>query len=274
VAHAEQFEFIATLKAAFPGFFHAVRTLEIGSLDINGSVRRFFEGGNYIGLDVAPGRGVDIVCPGQDYDAPDNSFDTVISCEAMEHNPEWKRTMVNMIRLCRPGGLIVMTCATTGRKEHGTTRTSPADSPLTIGLGWEYYLNLKERDFRTALALEESLEPVAFFANWASRDIYMVAFKRGAPAPANAMGQIRGMRDHYRGVNRLHAVTSGYAVMRMLVAAFGEAGHAIFDGWRPWPRRILGRMCRLARASVKRIVRPRGAMPPAAPSHIGDRTRR
>jgi len=66
VAHLEQFEFIATLKAAFPGFFTAARTLEIGSLDINGSVRQFFDGGSYIGLDVAPGHGVDIVCPGQD----------------------------------------------------------------------------------------------------------------------------------------------------------------------------------------------------------------
>ena len=181
MAHLEQFQFIAAVKAAFPGFFSAARTLEIGSLDINGSVRRLFDGGTYIGLDVAPGRGVDIVCKGQDFHAPDNSFDTVISCEAMEHNPEWKPTMVNMIRLCRPGGLVVMTCATTGRKEHGTTRSSPDDSPLTIRLGWEYYRNLTERDFRDALALEHDLEIVAFFANWASRDIYMVGFKRGSP---------------------------------------------------------------------------------------------
>ncbi len=274
MAHSEQFEFIAALKAAFPGFFLAARTLEIGSLDINGSVRRFFDGGSYIGLDVAPGLGVDIVCPGQDYDAPDNSFDTVISCEAMEHNPEWKQTMVNMIRLCRPGGLVVMTCATTGRKEHGTTRTSPADSPLTIGLGWEYYRNLNARDFRKALALEESLEPIAFFANWASRDIYMVGFKRGSPPPANAAEQIRALRDRYRRANRLHALTSGYVVMRALVAAFGETGHIVFDGWRPWPRRILGPAYRLARASVRRVVRPHNSAPPAAPSHIGDKTRR
>ena len=256
MAHSEQFEFIATLKAAFPGFFHAARTLEIGSLDINGSVRRFFEGGSYIGLDVAPGRGVDVVCPGQDYNAPDDSFDTVISCEAMEHNPEWKQTMVNMIRLCRPGGLVVMTCATTGRKEHGTTRTSPADSPLTIGLGWENYLNLNERDFRGAIALEETLEPLAFFANWVSRDIYMVGFKRGNPPPANAAEQFRVMREHYRGANRRHGLTSGYVIMRTLVAAFGETGHVIFDGWQPWARRLPSRVYRLARASVRRVVRP------------------
>ena len=273
MAHLEQFQFIATLKAAFPGFFSAARTLEIGSLDINGSVRRLFDGGTYIGLDVAPGRGVDIACAGQDFNAPDNSFDTVISCEAMEHNPAWQPTMVNMMRLCRPGGLVVMTCATTGRKEHGTRRTSPADSPLTIGLGWEYYRNLTEHDFRTALALEQHLEPVAFFANWTSRDIYMVGFKRGSPPPANAAEQLRVMGHHYRGANRRHAFTSGYVVMRGLVAAFGETGHVIFDGWRPPLRRILGRGYRLAKASVSRVVRPRGAVPPAEAADIGDKTR-
>ena len=274
MAHLEQFQFIATVKAAFPGFFSAARTLEIGSLDINGSVRRLFDGGTYIGLDVAPGRGVDIVCKGQDFHAPDNSFDTVISCEAMEHNPEWKPTMVNMIRLCRPGGLVVMTCATTGRKEHGTTRTSPDDSPLTIGLGWEYYQNLTERDFRNALALEHNLEIVAFFANWASRDIYMVGFKRGSPPPANAAEQIRAIRRHYRRANRLHAFTSGYVVMRALVAVFGETGHAVFDGWRRPLRRFLGRGYRLAKAVVWRAVRPQGAVPPAAASHSSDKTPR
>jgi len=46
---------------------------------------------DYIGLDVAPGNGVDIVCEGQNYDAPDESFDVVISCEVMEHNPFWRK---------------------------------------------------------------------------------------------------------------------------------------------------------------------------------------
>jgi hypothetical protein len=34
----------------------------------------------------------------------------------------------------RPGGVLILTCATTGRHEHGTTRTSPAMSPSTNDL--------------------------------------------------------------------------------------------------------------------------------------------
>src|SRR5690606_19424692 len=106
-------------------FFRGTRVLEVGSLDLNGSVRSNFSGCDYLGIDVAAGPGVDLVCQGQDYDAPDGSFDVVTSCEAMEHNPYWRETFANMLRLCRPGGLILMTCATTGRGEHGTTRKHP-----------------------------------------------------------------------------------------------------------------------------------------------------
>jgi len=36
-----------------------------------------------------------------------------------------------------------MTCATTGRQEHGTRRTSPTDSPHTT----DFYRNLTDDDF-------------------------------------------------------------------------------------------------------------------------------
>ncbi|SRR5260221_10989031 len=102
MSHPQQIEFVSQLRAAFPEFFMSARVLEIGSLDINGSIRRIFEGaGSYTGLDVGPGPGVDVVCQGQDYDAPSDGFDTVISCEVMEHNPYWVATLANMIRLCR-----------------------------------------------------------------------------------------------------------------------------------------------------------------------------
>ena len=46
---------------------------------------------------------------------PTASFDVVISCECFEHNPYWRETFLNMTRVLRPGGLFVLTCATTGR---------------------------------------------------------------------------------------------------------------------------------------------------------------
>ena len=129
MAHIEQLDFVRDVRDRFPSAFAGRRVLEIGSLIVNETVRGFFRDCDYIGIDVAEGAGVDHVCQGQDYDAPAASFDTVICCEVLEHNPSWQETMDNMIRLTRPGGLILMTCATTGRAEHGTTRTTPGASP-------------------------------------------------------------------------------------------------------------------------------------------------
>ena len=147
MAHQEQKDFFQKLKYKFPYYFNQKKVLEIGSLDINGTIREFFTECDYIGLDVSFGKGVDIVCEGQNYNAPDNTYDIVCSAECFEHNPYWLETFMNMIRLCKDGGIVVFTCATDGRPEHGTTRTTPADSPLTIEKGWDYYKNLNQNDF-------------------------------------------------------------------------------------------------------------------------------
>ena len=62
MSHKEQLKFIGTMKQSFPERFTGGRVLEIGSLDINGSTRSFFSDGDYLGIDVAPGAGVDLVC--------------------------------------------------------------------------------------------------------------------------------------------------------------------------------------------------------------------
>jgi len=194
MAHKEQLEFIHTIRRVFPDSFIDKHILEIGSLDINGSVRSLFSKCNYVGIDVAPGAGVDVVCEAQVYAAPDNSFDVVISCEVMEHNPHWSKTMKNMVRLCKPGGIVIMTCATLGRREHGTARTSPEASPLTVSLGWTYYRNLTSFDFRKEGAAEGLSHIFAY--NWESRDLYLIGIK-GA-VQANEQEKLRAIRSDYR----------------------------------------------------------------------------
>ena len=75
MSHYTQRQFVEWVKAAFPDSFKGKRVLEVGSLDINGSVRGYFQDCEYIGLDVGPGPGVDVVCGGQEYDAPSGSFE-------------------------------------------------------------------------------------------------------------------------------------------------------------------------------------------------------
>jgi len=172
MAHIEQKQFFQNIKNKFPDYFKNKKVLDIGSLDINGTVREFFYDCNYFGLDICPGNNVDIICEGQNYNAPDNNYDVVCSAECFEHNPYWIETFENMIRLCKNGGLILFTCATEGRLEHGTTRTTPQDSPLTVELGWDYYQNLTENDFIDNLDFNSYFENYSFEVNYESHDLY------------------------------------------------------------------------------------------------------
>jgi hypothetical protein len=99
-----------------------------------------------------------------------------------------------MVRVCKPGGLIVMSCATLGRREHGTARTSPGASPLTVALGWNYYRNLTARDFRRERATQGA--SCVFASDWRSYDLYMVAIK--GSADADSLAKLHAIRDEYR----------------------------------------------------------------------------
>ena len=177
MAHQQQFDYIQELRSKLPSYFSKKKVLEVGSLDINGSIRGFFHDCDYLGIDVAKGPGVDLVCEGQDLDHEDNTYDTVGSCECFEHNPHWVETFKNMHRMAKPGGLVFMTCATTGRPEHGTSKTSPHASPLTVEKGWDYYKNLTEKDFTEGMDLEGMFSGYKFEVNHVSHDLYFYGIK-------------------------------------------------------------------------------------------------
>lgn len=152
MSHPSQMQFVGSVKDRYPSSFNKTKVLEVGSLNINGTVRDFFADCNYLGVDLGPGAMVDLVCSGHELDHPDHTYDVAISTECFEHNPYWAETFANMLRMTRPGGLIVFTCATTGRPEHGTKRTTPRDAPL---VPWDYYQNLTEEDFRAKFSFDD-----------------------------------------------------------------------------------------------------------------------
>lgn len=169
MAHPEQREFFHDMQQKFPERFSSVRVLEVGSLDINGTVRDFFTDCDYTGVDLSEGPGVDVVGQGQELAYPDDSFDVVVSAECFEHNPYWWETFVNMTRMA--SGLVLFTCATHGRAEHGTSRTTPANSPFTVAAGWTYYQNLGSADFPSTF-LDGHYREYEFTTNDNSRDLY------------------------------------------------------------------------------------------------------
>lgn len=174
MAHQQQFDFVKGVRNKFPESFNKAKVLEIGSLDINGSIRQFFTDCDYLGIDVGEGKGVDLVCQGQDFQGKANSFDIAISCECFEHNPYWVASFENMHRVVKKGGLVVMSCATTGRGEHGTKRTNPQDAPL---IEWDYYKNLTEQDFRDKFDLGTMFSEYEFLEQHQTHDLYFYGIK-------------------------------------------------------------------------------------------------
>jgi len=174
MAHYEQDCFVTLVKEIAPNHFQNKKVLEIGSADLNGSIRKFFYGCEYIGLDLGEYAGVDIVCPGEKYDAPDESFDVIASTECFEHTSAWADIFANMYRMCKKGGLIFFTCASHGRQEHGTLRTSPQASPFTLH---NYYRNMYESDFRDLFDINNMFVAHRFEYNPRPCDLYFWGIK-------------------------------------------------------------------------------------------------
>lgn len=76
------------------------RVLEVGSRNVNGSLRQSIEPHcqEYVGIDIEDGLGVDIVMPAEDLTKRFKSeFDIVICTEMLEHAEDW-RTAINQMK--------------------------------------------------------------------------------------------------------------------------------------------------------------------------------
>lgn len=163
--HTEAMRFVMRMKCMFPDYFKGGIVLDIGSADINGSVRHLFKKSKYIGVDIWPGKNVDIVMNAHDLNL---KAKTVISCECLEHCVDWKEVVQNCLRLA--SRCVIITCASTGRAEHGTKETSPECSPATT----DYYRNITIEDI-APLVKELPFKLLAY--NPDSHDLYFIGFK-------------------------------------------------------------------------------------------------
>jgi SAM-dependent methyltransferase len=178
MAHPEQRTFMTYVKEKFPEKFSDCRVLDIGSLDINGNNHYLFTNYKYIGVDIGSGKNVDVVCRGHEF-KDSAGFDIVISAECFEHDEFWKDTIMNCINLTKSGGIFLFSCATTGRPEHGTRRTSPQDSPFTSLIENDYYMNLTEKDITDAINISDYFSEHEFVARetW-PQDLYFWGVKK------------------------------------------------------------------------------------------------
>lgn len=108
--------------------------LIVGSLDVNGSVRPYFNKTRTVGIDICEGPGVDFVINahnlldpsalsmifGSDYCSTyAMCFDTVVCTEMLEHDDEFWVTLQNIGSLLRPGGFLILTARGARRGKEG-----------------------------------------------------------------------------------------------------------------------------------------------------------
>lgn len=171
--HPAQQQFVQRVQNLFPHKFLGVDVLDVGSMDINGNNRHYFDLKSYIGLDVGPGKNVDQVYEGQFLPFDSEKFDVVISTECMEHNEHFKTTISEMWRVLKPNGLMIFTCAGVDRPEHGTKDKDPVASPHTH----DYYRNVSIEDIADVLPWEKCFFPYCFEYSGAY-DFYFYGVKR------------------------------------------------------------------------------------------------
>ncbi len=99
----------------------ALRIVDLGSQDVNGSYRELFSGcaWTYVGADASAGRNVDVVLADPDNwrELSSRSADVLISGQALEHMPHPWIAMLEIRRVLVPGGLCCL-LAPAGGPEH------------------------------------------------------------------------------------------------------------------------------------------------------------
>lgn len=179
--HDEAKHFLETIRRLFPEYFKNKRVIDIGSGDINGNNKYLFENCEYIGVDVVQAPNVDLVCSAKDIPTTIGQFDVVISSECFEHNLHLHGTFDRIIRLLKPCGLFVFTCANYERPEHGTKRSS-SDNSYSVNLNsseWypNYYRNISMDDITKIFNLQDYFVKVYFEENKYTHDLYFYGIR-------------------------------------------------------------------------------------------------
>ena len=114
-------------KLFFDTYSFTGTVLDIGSTDVNGSLRPFYKN-KYIGIDFSPGTGVDTVLE-DPYKLPfaDGEADAVVSSSCFEHSEMFWLVFLEILRVLKPEGVFYLNAPS-----NGTFHRYPVDC-------WRFY---------------------------------------------------------------------------------------------------------------------------------------
>jgi SAM-dependent methyltransferase len=186
--HEESVDFLSHISKSIKSNFTAGKlVLDVGSGDINGTNRYLFDKScEYHGNDVVPGKNVDLVFATVDLPFDGHTFDTIVSSECFQNDPEYEQSLYKLCQILRPGGVLAFTCATTGRLENGTRRYNPSMSfaaKAGIPAFRDYYKNLTFEDIKAAIPLDTVFSQYAVYVNKLSYDLLFYGIKKDPRRP-------------------------------------------------------------------------------------------
>lgn len=155
--------------------------LEFGSKDVNGQLRSLFSAAQYYGIDLVDGPGVDEVADAasfldrveiycQEYGNGQGlrQYDTVVCSEVLEHTDKGRELCRNAHRHLLPGGIMIITAATSEREPHSAIDGGPLKDS-------EYYQNVSRADLEFWLSDFDR----TYITCKKHGDIYAVAHRAG-----------------------------------------------------------------------------------------------
>lgn len=167
-ARSEQRFFLGLLKRHLPDYFRHRQVLEITRTGMGATTQEWFENCRVAAPNAGGGSAGGSADGLESFSASGESFDTVVSCETLEHVPHWRDTFENAMRMLKASGLMFVSCAGYGRRQHESQRY-----PSPAGGDPVYYRNLAPEDF-AGIDFDAQFRFWGFLEDRTVNDLYFV----------------------------------------------------------------------------------------------------
>lgn len=104
----EEFVRICSETFSIPGPIYEFGSLQIPGPENCQDLRLFFSDKKYVGADMRPGQGVDVILNLHNIDLPTKSVGTVLILDTLEHVEFARKAMEEVYRILEPNGIVIV----------------------------------------------------------------------------------------------------------------------------------------------------------------------